>query len=123
MRRFATLVSLLVSLTFSVAARAESADGKLAFNTHCRNCHSLKKGDNRLGPSLYGILGAPAGQVDGYRAYSGSLKGFTWDEAILDKFIASPTSVAPTTNMNYPPVADSAARRKIIEFIRSKTTW
>lgn len=24
-----------------------------AFNTHCRTCHSLKEGDNRLGPSLH----------------------------------------------------------------------
>jgi len=67
MPRFATLASLLLTFTYSVEAQAGPADGKIAFNTHCRNCHSLIKGDNRLGPSLYGILGAQAGQVEGYR--------------------------------------------------------
>lgn len=104
------------------AAAAENDGGKIAFNTHCRNCHSFKKGDNRLGPSLYGILGAKAGQVAGYNAYSGSLSGFAWDEATLDRFIANPRSVAPNTNMNYPPVGDAAERAKIIMFLKSQVS-
>jgi cytochrome c len=101
------------------AAVAADDEGKSAFNTHCRNCHSFRKGDNRLGPSLYGIVGAKAGQVKGYNAYSGNLTGFIWDEARLDKFIANPASVSLNTNMNFPPVADTAQRKKIIEFLKS----
>ncbi len=112
-------VPILLFGLVSSASAAEQNDARVAFNTHCRNCHSLKRGDNRLGPSLYGIFGAPAGQVAGYRGYSGSLKGFTWDEATLDRFISQPTSVAPSTNMNYPPVGDPAARAKIIELLKS----
>jgi cytochrome c len=117
--RIPALVAVLAALADpSIAVAADDA-GKTAFNVHCRTCHSYKKGDNRLGPSLYGIVGAEAGQVKGYNAYSGALTGFTWDEAVLDKFIASPTSVAPNTNMNYPPVADAAIRKNIIEFLKS----
>lgn len=119
MSRFTILMALLVSLGCAGIAAAEDDDTKIAFNTHCRNCHSFKKGDNRLGPSLYGILGARAGQVEGYNGYSGSLTGFTWDEATLDKFITNPASVSPNTNMIYPPVADAARRKKIIEFLKS----
>ena len=103
-----------------VAGVAKAGDeGELAFNKHCRNCHTYKEGDNRLAPSLHGIVGAPGGQVEGYGKYSGALDGITWDEATLDKFIADPQAVAPGTNMSYPPVHDAAERKKIIEFLKS----
>jgi len=82
----------------------------------------MKKGDSRLGPSLHGIVGAKAGQVKGYPAYSGSLQeNITWDEATLDKFIADSKSVAPNTNMIYPGVADAAVRKTIIKFLSTKS--
>jgi len=92
---------------------------KIAFNTHCRMCHSTKPHDNRLGPTMYGIFGAEAGQVEGYGGYSGGLKGLVWDQVTLDRFIADPQSVSPNTNMIYPPVRDAEERKKIIEFLKS----
>lgn len=82
----------------AIGTLAADADGKIAFN-HCRTRHSPRPGDNRLGPSMYGIFGAEAGKVPGFRGYSGGLSGFNWDEAMLDKFIANPTSVSTSTNM------------------------
>lgn len=114
--------ALTAGLAFCAAdVIAADLDGEVLFNTHCRNCHSVNKDDNRLGPSLFGVVGQEAGKVAGFTAYSGSLKGFKWDEATLDKFIASPTSVAPNTSMNYPPVGDPAQRKAIIDFIKSKS--
>jgi len=105
-----------------VVAQETDKTGQIAFNTYCRQCHSMKKGDNRLGPSLHGIFGKKAGQVKGYPNYSGSLQeNITWDEATLDKFIADPPSVAPNTNMIYSSVADAAKRKKIIKFLRAKS--
>ena len=54
------------------------------------------KDDNRLGPSLYGVVGRKAGSLEGF-AYSESLKdsGVTWDEPTLDKWIANPGAVIP----------------------------
>jgi cytochrome c len=97
-------------------------EGAMAFNKHCRNCHSSKAGDNRIGPSLNGIVGKQAGQVSSYGKYSGALEGITWDEATLDKFITDPQSVAPGTNMLYPAVQDAAERKKIIEFLKTTGT-
>lgn len=122
MHRSMTVAALLAGLAFgSGQVAAADLDGEVLFNTHCRNCHSAIKGDNRLGPSLHGIVGQEAGKVGGFAAYSGSLKGFTWDEATLDKFIASPASVAPNTSMIYPPVDDPAQRQAIIAFIKAKS--
>lgn len=119
MSRFTILVALLVSTAGPGPATAEDDAAKIAFNNHCRSCHSFKKDDNRLGPSMYGIFGATAGQVAGFRGYSGGLTGLTWDEATLDRFIANPSSVSVSTNMIYPPVADAAQRAKIIAFLKS----
>ncbi len=112
---------IIVSLAAALAQKPSNAS-QLAFNTHCRHCHSMIEGDNRLGPSLFDIFGAKAGEVEGFANYSGSLRGnITWDEATLDRFIADPPSVAPSTNMIYPGVADTAERMTIIEFLRANS--
>jgi cytochrome c len=67
------------ALVSSASAGAAEVDGEVAYNNHCRKCHSLKPGDNRLGPSLFGIVGAKGGQVEGFSNYSGGLSGITWE--------------------------------------------
>ena len=115
------MTALLMAVPFACATPAAAADEDAitAYNTHCRTCHSIRPGDQRLGPSLAGIFGARAGEVEGYRGYSGALTGFVWDEETLDRFLADPASVSTSTNMVFPPVADPAKRRSIIEFLKS----
>lgn len=117
-----TLLFVISMCSATVAAQQADDDGAIAFNNHCRECHSIKKGDNRLGPSLHGIFGAAAQKVEGYRNYSGGLQGITWDEAMLDKFISDPASVASSTNMQFPGVANAAERKKIIEYLKANST-
>ncbi|MGE0023511.1 MAG: cytochrome c family protein [Hyphomicrobium sp.] len=117
-RRKAGLLALM-ALAWPCTAAHAGEDGATAYNTHCRTCHSIRPGDHRLGPSLAGIFGAPAGQAEGYRGYSGAFDGLVWDEATLDKLLADPASVSSSTNMIFPPVSDPAKRRQIIEFLKS----
>ena len=73
-----------------------AADNQLVFNNVCRTCHTLKEGDNRLGPNLHNIIGRKAGSVPDY-GYSSAMKDadLTWDRATLDRFIANPDQVVP----------------------------
>jgi cytochrome c len=119
MSRLAALLLALAMIASSCPATAGDDEGQIAYNTHCRTCHSIRKGDNRLGPSLADIYGAKAGQVEGFRGYSGGLGEVTWDEPTLDLFIANPTAISTSTNMTYPPVADPAERKKIINYLKS----
>ncbi len=101
---------------------AESDPG--AFNSNCRTCHSVKEGDNRLGPSLHNVFGAKAGSSPGYAGYSQGLKssGVTWDEATLDKFIENPDQVIPNNNMKpFKGVSDPVVRKKIIAYLKSQS--
>jgi cytochrome c len=118
LRQAAFLAFISLGAALSPAA-AEEIDGHMSFNNHCRTCHSIRPGDNRLGPSLFGIAGAVAGQVQGYRGYSGGLKGIRWDDATLDRFLANPTSISTSTNMIYPPIANAEERHKIIEYLKT----
>ena len=127
--RFAVLAAAFVmalSLCAMFALHAEAADtpnatGEEVYNNACRTCHSIKAGDNRLGPHLAGIVGRKSGAAEGY-AYSGVLKdgAVTFDEATLDKFIANPDSVAAGNNMKpYTGIQDAAQRAAIIAHLKA----
>jgi cytochrome c len=104
----------------SGSTRAE--DLEITFNDHCRECHSFVKDDNRLGPSLYGVVGRKAGTEPGYD-YTQSMKesGVTWDVATLDKWIADPGALVPGNGMSppYSGIDDPAIRKRIIAFLQS----
>jgi cytochrome c len=121
-----TIVAALASLPLlnvTPVARAQAPepaaadDGQAAFNNACRTCHTSKAGDNRLGPSLAGIVGRKAGQQSGF-AYSASMKnsGVTWDIKTLDAFIANPDSVVAGNAMKpFTGISDAAVRAQIIK--------
>jgi len=124
-RRLTALSAAFLGFTLAAAAdTAVAADGDLeiTFNDHCRECHSFVKDDNRLGPSLYGVVGRKAGTEPGF-AYTQSLKdsGVTWDAATLDKWIADPDSVVPGNGMSppYSGIEDPAIRKRIIAFLET----
>jgi cytochrome c len=118
---------LAASALLSISAGHSYADdaeaGLLAFNNHCRQCHSYKKDDNRLGPSLHGVVGRKAGTMQGFANYSDSLKNskITWTEDQIDKWITNPEALVPNNNMKpFPGVADAEQRKQIIAFLKSE---
>jgi len=73
------------------------------------------------GPQLRGVLGRPAGSVKGYQYSATFLKemnGVKWDEASLDKWIASSQTMVPGTYMFYTQ-KDPEIRRQIIEYLKA----
>jgi cytochrome c len=119
----ATVFSTLALLAFAPALAAEEQgdDGQVAYNNACRTCHSFKEGDNRLGPTLHGVVGRKAGTVEGF-AFSPAMKdsGITWDEATLDKFITSPNQVVSGNKMQpFGGIADAGDRKKIVDYLKT----
>ena len=120
---------LMLSASSSVAQKPLRQDGdvesgQLVFNNACRTCHTTSKGDNRLGPHLYKIVGRKAGSLLNY-GYSSAMKGadFVWDEAKLNRFIANPDEIVPGNNMKpYGGLVSADDRMKVISFLQSLTT-
>lgn len=118
-------VVAVVLATGFVAPSLAAESPPPAFNNNCRTCHSVKEGDNRLGPSLHNIYGAKAGSSSAYTNYSQGLKssGVVWDSATLDKFIENPDQVVPNNNMKpFKGVGDPAVRKQIIDFLKSQAS-
>lgn len=112
------LIPALVALPLPVPAQdSDATDPTLAFNNHCRTCHSQDEGDNRLGPNLYQVIGREAGSLEGYR-YSDALAraDFAWDAEQLEAFIENPEAVVPGHNMKpYSGIADPEVRSAILQ--------
>lgn len=85
---------------------------------HCRSCHSVRPGENGIGPTLHGIYGRRAASQD--FAYSPALKasGLTWDEPTLDEWLKGPMKLVPGTRMVM-GIPDSRQRAAVIEYLRT----
>jgi cytochrome c len=101
-------------------ASVAAADGKPAAFAQCAACHSTEKGVMGVGPSLAGVYGTKSGEIAGY-AFSDAMKGakLTWDDATLDKYLTAPAKVVPGTRMTFAGLADPAARKAIIEYLKT----
>lgn len=113
---------LAVGAALLAVGRAAADDlGKKTFE-QCIACHSLKAGDNGVGPTLHGIFGSSAGAVEGFR-FSGPMKrsGVVWDEKTLADFVRNPQAVVPNTRMPYSGMADEAAIKALVEYLKSAT--
>lgn len=95
--------------------------GKRVFN-RCRACHTVKEGDpNRVGPNLFGIVGAPLGRHEDY-TYSANLlelkaEGRVWDDATLDGYLKNPKSLIPGGIMSFAGLAKDSDRAHVIAYL------
>jgi len=121
---FSAVLSLAVVASVIAQDKPARESPELAYNDYCRECHAFDKGDNRLGPTLYGVFGRKAGSLTGYD-YSISLKSsdITWNEKTLDEWIANPNALIPGNNMGsvFGGIPDAATRAKIIAFLKQDT--
>ena len=111
----------LLSAPASLAQQPASDDAaQQAFNNSCRTCHSVKEGDNRLGPNLNKIVGRKAGSLPNYN-YSSSMKeaGFVWDQDKLTRFMVKPDEVVSGNKMQpYGGISKEEATR-VIAYLQS----
>ena len=86
----------------------------------CSACHSVKPGENGIGPTLAGVFGAQAGRVSGF-GYSDAMagSGLTWDEATLNRYLENPSAVVPGTSMSYNGLKNPDQRKAVIDYLKT----
>lgn len=112
-------VAAASSLSIALPAHAQNVEtGQKAFKQQCGLCHDTAAGKNRVGPSMFGVVGRKSGAVDGFH-YSDANKnsGLTWDQATLDKYLSDPRGTVPGTTMTYAGVKNDDQRRDIIAYL------
>lgn len=115
-----TLIAALLLATSSFAQAQPTPDptaGKLAYSK-CAACHAVKPNENRIGPSLHGIIGRPAHSAPGF-LYSPAMKAYdvTWDAPTLDHFLINPRATVPNTRMVFPGLNDPQDRANLIAYL------
>ena len=82
----------------------------------------LRMGPNRVGPNLYGVVGAEFGSKD--FKYSANLlelkaEGRVWDNATLDAYLKKPKDVIPKGTMSFAGLAKDTDRANVIAYLAS----
>ncbi len=106
---------------FSVLLASASLDSGMREARKCVACHGFDEGGpNKIGPNLYGIVGAQVAAHEGF-AYSAALEeyGGVWDYDRLDCFLRNPRECVPGTKMAFAGINNDKARADLIAYMRS----
>lgn len=117
------LGTLMLAGTISLFGRhaqaaGDAAAGKILFTQKCGLCHAVEQGKNKIGPSLYGVVGRKAGSLDGY-TYSEAMKNAnrTWDDATLDDYLTNPRQKIPGVKMIFAGLPEETDRQNVIAYL------
>lgn len=99
----------------------DAAAGETIF-IQCRACHTVEPGQNRVGPTLHGVVGRAAGAVPGYN-YSPANRNsaLVWTEEQLFAYLEAPQKVMPGTKMAYGGLRNPQARADLIAYLKTKS--
>lgn len=111
------VIAAVALLPLTAQAEGDAAAGKTVFS-QCGICHSIKAGENKIGPSLHGIVGRPSHSEPGY-TYSEAMKkhDVTWNDAELNTYLTDPRKVVPGTKMIFPGIKDDTKRANLIAYL------
>ena len=116
---FGALALVGASLLNSPAlAAGDAAAGKALFDAKCSLCHSPVEGQNKIGPSLWGVVGRKAGTLPTY-TYSDAMKNAnrTWTDATLDDYLVNPRQKIPGVKMIFPGLPQESDRQNVIAYL------
>lgn len=114
----ALATSVMVSGGGAFAA-GDAAKGKKVYKK-CAICHAIKKGKNKIGPSLFGVAGRKAATAKGFR-FSPAMKKskLTWNDANLDKYLKNPRKAVKGTRMVFAGVRSKKDRENLIAYLKT----
>ncbi|MBF0611371.1 MAG: cytochrome c family protein [Magnetococcales bacterium] len=106
----------------SQAIAGDVAKGEQAAKK-CATCHDMTNAKkNKVGPYLWGIMGQPAGKVEGYKYSSAHMEkagSIKWDEATMNKYLESPKDFIPGNKMVFQGIKDAAERDDLISYMKT----
>ncbi|WP_171177136.1 cytochrome c family protein [Ruegeria sp. HKCCD8929] len=120
-KRSLILATLASALALPAVAEGDAEKGEKVFRK-CKACHAVgEDAKNKVGPQLNGIIGAPAGQVEGFKYSSALIEaaegGLVWDEASLTEFLAKPKDFMKGTKMSFAGLKKESDQADVIAYL------
>lgn len=115
-------VLFVVLMAFATAGSCPAADvaaGKAIFQ-RCALCHAAEPGKNKVGPSLFAIVGRHSASLKNYD-YSDAMKNFNhiWTPETLNTYLTDPRAMVPGTKMIFPGIKDATERTNLIAYLET----
>ncbi|MBB3566921.1 cytochrome c family protein [Rhizobium sp. BK491] len=113
---------ILFASASAVLADGDAIAGAAVFK-RCGACHTATGLDNRVGPSLMGIVGRAVASKPDY-AYSPAMRAFgadgkVWDEALLRKYLPAPQFLVKGTRMAFPGLKSDKDLDNLIAYLKN----
>ncbi len=115
---FAALMTC--SAAFAADSGGDPIAGKAIFQHICQNCHSAEIGLNKVGPSLWNVVGREPGSVRDY-TYSEAMKAnkTAWTASALDAYLADPRGDVHGAKMFFKGLPETRDRTDVIAFLQT----
>lgn len=115
---FALLLAGSLLVPVLCHAKGDAKAGSDVFAGQCAECHSLKEGKNKKGPSLFGIVGRKPASIGDFK-YSDAMKANTnpWTAELLDTYVTLPKKSVPGGTMKFDGLPDAKERADLIEYL------
>jgi cytochrome c len=100
-------------------APGDAAHGAIVFK-QCLVCHTNEEGKNKIGPSLWGVVGRHSASIANFQ-YSTAMKNAdkTWDDATLNTYLTKPQAMVPGTKMTFPGLPKEQDRADVIAYLNT----
>ncbi|MBR0717284.1 cytochrome c family protein [Bradyrhizobium liaoningense] len=115
------IVALLSSAASAAfAAEGDATAGKVVFARTCQNCHAVEIGVNKVGPSLWNVVGRAPASVPDF-AYSDAMKANkdVWTATALDAYLADPRGDVHGVKMFFKGLPEPRDRADVITYLQT----
>ena len=102
-------------------AQGDPEKGEKVFNK-CKACHVVDKEQNRVGPHLVGILGRPAGSVEGFK-YSDAMQSsdVVWEEETMAAYLKDPKGYIAGNRMVFPGLRKDEEIADLLAYLKEES--
>ncbi len=118
--RIVLALSMVIAATATLPGAARAQDGDALFRRQCATCHAVQAGQNKIGPSMAGIVGKKAASVPGFQ-YSDAMKAanITWTDDSLAKYLADPKGFVPNGKMVFAGLKKPDDVQAVIDYLKT----
>ena len=102
-------------------AAGDAKAGADVFDQECSDCHSVKQGKNKKGPSLFGVVDRKSASIPDF-VYSDPMRALNvvWSLDKIESYITNPKAVVPGGKMKYDGLSNEKERADLLAFLAAQ---